>query len=57
MPTEKEFHFHPNYTCLMEIYKEYNGLADFQDDYGGIAGREQCFKTKWRRHLGPAGNK
>ena len=36
---------------LHDLWDEWFGLSAFADDLGGINGRNQKFKSKWRKHL------
>jgi ribosome assembly protein YihI (activator of Der GTPase) len=39
---------HPS---LASVWREWFGLEEFEDEYGGINGRNKMFKAKWRQHL------
>ena len=39
------------HSCLMNLYNEWHGLQEFEDDYGGVGGREDRFGSKWRKGL------
>jgi hypothetical protein len=41
----------PKHACLRQLYDEWHGLDSFQDVFGGIAGREELYGKKWRKHL------
>jgi len=44
----------PRHKNLRDLWDEWHGLGRFQDSYGGIKGREELFKNKWRKHVNNA---
>jgi Transcriptional activator of glycolytic enzymes len=47
----KTYRMRPRHQRLIELYQEWIGAGDFQDDHGGIEGRNKKFGAKWRQHL------
>lgn len=41
----------PNHSSLMNVWNEWFGLDKYEDDFGGIEGRNKKFGSKWRKHL------
>jgi hypothetical protein len=38
----------PKHQSLVRLWNEWNRLDEFEDEYGGICGREKQFGSKWR---------
>lgn len=48
------FRMRVKHDTLLNVYSEWKGLGAFEDEYGGIAGRDALFKKQgasWRQHL------
>ena len=42
----------PKHTSLVDMYNEWYGLGrKYEDDFGGINGRNMAYGNKWRGHL------
>jgi len=39
---------------LADMWDEWHGIGKFHDSYGGIQGRENVHKSKWRKHINSA---
>ncbi|CAB9528452.1 Transcriptional activator of glycolytic enzymes [Seminavis robusta] len=50
----KSFFMRPKHQTLSAMLDEWIGRADFQDELGGVEGREQQWKNKWRLHWSAA---
>lgn len=37
----------PKHRTLMDLWDEWHGVGRFEDQHGGVKGRETKFKNKW----------
>jgi hypothetical protein len=47
--TDTLFQMVPKHLSLLDLVHEWYGSADYYDEYGGIKGRNERFKTQWRK--------
>jgi hypothetical protein len=47
----KMYRMRSKYDSLGHVWREWNGIDEFADEYGGIKGRNKCYGSKWRKHL------
>lgn len=48
---QKKFKMKPKHMSLHDLYDEWYGLGIYDDGLGGVAGREQRYDKRWRKHL------
>jgi hypothetical protein len=41
----------PKHSNLESLYKEWYGLGEFDDSFGGVDGRNKMYGSKWRSHI------
>jgi hypothetical protein len=41
----------PKHSNLKSLYKEWYGLGEFDDSFGGVDGRNKMCGSKWRSHI------
>jgi hypothetical protein len=41
----------PKHSSLTSLYKEWYGNDEFDDDFGGVDGRNKMYGCKWRAHI------
>jgi len=51
MEQHKTYVMQPKHNSLVGLLSEWVGVGDYQDDFGGIEGRNQKFGASWRKHL------
>ena len=44
----------PKHRTLTDLWDEWHGVGRFEDQHGGVKGRETKFKNKWRKHINNA---
>lgn len=57
-PANEDFHetvfqLTKKHKSIMDIYDEWYGTGDFFDSLGGVNGRNQKYKSSWRKHIHP----
>ena len=50
-PEHRCFRMTPKHKNVSEMLDEWHGRGRFSDSHGGIAGRDEKHKAKWRKHL------
>jgi hypothetical protein len=41
----------PKHSNLKSLYKEWYGLGEFDDSFGGVDGRSKMYGSRWRSHI------
>lgn len=50
-PDHSSFRLTAKHQSLFDLWDEWHGVGKYQDDYGGIEGRNKQFGKRWRSHF------